>query len=206
MFIIKVSQLYIFPGWDRSKTTKWSVNRTRYCNWIGVKPVALNRALMCGEGGGLDVGWGGQQASAGSPGLRGPPSDGIKASYQPLHRSSPRKWWRIHGGAAARVESPSQDRGDNSDVSAPSWWVFCPVTHSNSCWVTSLALGGRGLCGIHWGFWAQHIQFCCLCLFACDHLSRRLVMTKCKWMNCLRQQACVQYWATNNLPDLLETC
>lgn len=27
--------------------------RTRYCNWIGVKPVALNRALMCGEGGGL---------------------------------------------------------------------------------------------------------------------------------------------------------
>lgn len=49
----------IFPwlGWyDRLKATKGSVNRTRYSNWIAVKPVALNRALICGDGGGLDVG------------------------------------------------------------------------------------------------------------------------------------------------------
>lgn len=93
---------------------KRSVNCTHYCNWIGVKPVAPNRALMCGK----EKGWMGFGVGVGGPGPAGPPSDGINASDQP---GAPRE---SDGGS--KVEQPRgwshplRIGGDNSDVSAPS--------------------------------------------------------------------------------------
>lgn len=110
---------------------------------------------MCAEGGRL---YGGvSRLVQGDLGLQALPQMGLSPPISPClgaHRESDggskveqlRGW--SHPLRTGNVGGHTQ-----SDVSVPSWWVFCPVTHSNSyCWVTSVALGS--LCGIHWGFWA----------------------------------------------------
>lgn len=106
------------PSYLFFKATKRSGNHTRYCNWIGVKPVALNRALMCGEGGGLDGGVSG--LVQGDLGPQAPPQMGLTPPISPCLRA-PRE--SDGGSKVEQLRGWSHPLriggGGDSDVSAP---------------------------------------------------------------------------------------